>query len=98
MTTAPEPVDLTALRDRAQTYVLGLEAKVAQLNAANDSLRQALADDIERRVVDRLEAEYARGWDDAAAQLASKAAKAIDALVETKTAAVSQYVATRKDH
>lgn len=69
--TPPEPVDLTALRERAQTYVLGLEARLAALKNENEALRgevKAAREDVHTDCHDKA---YAEGWSGCAQNVAN---------------------------
>lgn len=62
----PEPVDLTALRERAQTYVLGLEARLASLRSENEALREEVKAARKDVHTDCYDSAYADGWRDCA--------------------------------
>lgn len=67
----PEPVDLTALRERAQTYVLGLEARLASLKNENESLRAELKTAHTDNHTDCYYKAYRDGWSGCAQNVAN---------------------------
>ena len=89
----PEPVDLSHLRDRAQAYVVGLEAK---LKTARTSLAEATArlsdpDLIDAATRERIQRAYRDGWKAACAATDSSISDAIRSMQAARSATTAAY-------
>ena len=89
----PEPVDLSHLRDRAQAYVVGLEAKLKEARAALAEATARLSDPdlIDAATRERIERAYRDGWRAACAATDSSISDAVRAMQAARSATTAAY-------
>lgn len=92
--TPPDPVDLSVLRERAQTYILGLEAKLRDKGKEVEKLREQLNSTvfIDNKVQHELENMYVRGWTDATSRIISDTSYLMKTFTDLERTAKAEYV------